>query len=76
VPRIRGAAKQHMAVMTPWFSELFAENRRLLGEDWWPYGLGANHKAVDTFLRYHYQQGRSKRLLTSEDIFVLELLDT
>jgi hypothetical protein len=40
--------KQHMAVITPWFSELFAENRALLGEDWWPYGLAANRKAVDT----------------------------
>ena len=41
-----GAAKQHMTVMTPWFSELFAENRRLLGEDWWPSGVGANRKAL------------------------------
>ncbi|MFJ9341986.1 4,5-dihydroxyphthalate decarboxylase [Streptomyces sp. NPDC101733] len=65
-----GAAKQHMAVITPWFSELFAENRALFGEDWWPYGLDANRKAVDTFLRYHHEQGLSKRLLTSEDIFV------
>ncbi|WP_433580367.1 4,5-dihydroxyphthalate decarboxylase [Nocardia brasiliensis] len=64
------AAKQHMAVITPWFSELFAENRALLGEDWWPYGLDANRKAVDTFLRYHHEQGLSQRLLTSEDIFV------
>ena len=71
-----GAAKQHMAVVTPWFSELFAENRELLGEDWWPYGLGANRKAVDTFLRYHHEQGLSKRLLTSDDIFVPELLGT
>lgn len=64
------AAKQHMAVITPWFSELFAENRALLGEDWWPYGLDANRKAVDTFLRYHHEQGLSERLLTSDDIFV------
>ncbi|GAA2569995.1 MULTISPECIES: substrate-binding domain-containing protein [Streptomyces] len=70
------AAKQHMSVITPWFSELFAENRALLGEDWWPYGVGANRKAVDTFLRYHYEQGLSKRLLTSEDIFVPSLLGT
>ncbi|QMU78351.1 4,5-dihydroxyphthalate decarboxylase [Streptacidiphilus sp. PB12-B1b] len=71
-----GAAKQHMAVMTPWFSELFAENRNLLGEDWWPYGLAANRKAVDTFLRYHHEQGLSKHLLTSQDIFVPGLLDS
>jgi 4,5-dihydroxyphthalate decarboxylase len=71
-----GASKQHMSVITPWFSELFAENRRQFGEDWWPYGVAANRKAVDTFLRYHHEQGLSKRLLTSEDIFVPGLLDT
>jgi len=70
------ASKQHMAVITPWFSKLFAENRALLGEDWWPYGIDANRKAVDTFLRYHHEQGLSKRLLTSEDIFVPGLLST
>lgn len=73
---LNDAAKQHMSVLTPWFSKLFEDNRRLLGEDWWPYGLGANRKAVETFLRYHHEQGLSKRLLTSEDIFVPEFLDT
>lgn len=68
------ASKQHMSLMTPWFSELFAENRRLLGEDWWPYGVEANRPAVDTFLRYHHEQGLSQHLLTSDDIFVPELL--
>jgi 4,5-dihydroxyphthalate decarboxylase len=71
-----GAAKQHMALMTPWFSELFAENRRLFGEDWWPYGVEANRTAIDTFLRYHYEQGLSTRQLTTEDIFVPDLLGT
>lgn len=71
-----GASKQHMSVITPWFSELFAENRAVFGEDWWPYGLDANRKAVDTFLRYGHEQGLSKRLLTSDDIFVPALLDT
>jgi len=71
-----GALKQHMGVITPWFSKHFEENRQLLGEDWWPYGLEANRKVLDTFLRYHHEQGLSKRLLTSEDIIVPALLDT
>ena len=69
-------AKQQPEVITPWFSELFAENRALLGEDWWPYGLTRNRTAVDTFLRYHYEQGLSQRRLSSEEIFVPELLDS
>lgn len=70
------APKQHMSLITPWFSSLFEANRRLLGEDWWPYGLEANRKAVDTFLRYHHEQGLSKHLLTSQDIFIPEFLGT
>ncbi|MFF0492106.1 ABC transporter substrate-binding protein [Nocardia sp. NPDC004068] len=70
------ARKQHMSVVTPWFSALFAENRALLGEDWWPYGLAANRRAVETFLRYHHEQGLSARRLTCAEVFVPELLDT
>lgn len=73
---LQGALKQHMDVVTPWFTKHFEENRALLGEDWWPYGLAANRKVVDTFLRYHYEQGLSTRPLTSEDIIVPALLDT
>ena len=70
------AVKQHMSLVTPWFSKLFQDNRQLLGEDWWPYGVRQNRKAVDTYLRYHHEQGLSKRLLTSDEIFVAEFLDT
>lgn len=71
-----GALKQHMAVMIPWFSQLFDENRHLLPSDWWSYGVEANRKAIDTFLRYHFEQGLSQQQLTCEDIFDPELLGT
>ncbi|WP_432037085.1 hypothetical protein [Streptomyces cucumeris] len=71
-----GALKQHMGVVTPWFSKHFEENRALLGEDWWPYGLGANRSVLDTFLRFQHEQGLSEGLLTSEDIIVPALFDT
>jgi hypothetical protein len=54
--------------MKPWLSELFDENQLLLGEDWWPYGV-ANRTTIDTFLRYHCEQGLSRRRLTCTDIF-------
>lgn len=71
-----GAVKQHMNLITPWFSSLFERNRRLMGDDWWPYGVERNRKAVDMFLRHHYEQGLSKTLLTIEDITAPALLDT
>lgn len=70
------AAKQHMALMTPWFSELFSENLRLLGDDWWPYGVESNRTAVDTFLRYAHEQGLVRERLVCEDIFVPSLLES
>jgi hypothetical protein len=72
----QGALKQHMAVMVPWFSQLFDDNRHLFPDDWWPYGVEANRQAIDTFLCYHFEQGLSQRRLTCEDIFVPELLGT
>ena len=72
----KGMIFNNMATMIPWFSKLIDEDRSLMGEDWWPYGLDANRKAVDAFLRYHFEQGLSKRRLTCEDIFLPELLGT
>ena len=72
----KGMTFNNMATMLPWFSKLIDEDRGLLGEDWWPYGMAANRKAVDAVLRYHHEQGLTKRRLTCEDIFLPELLGT
>ena len=72
----KGQIFNNMGIMLPWVTNLIDEDRRLLGDDWWPYGLKANRKAIDAFLRYHFEQRLSKRRLTCEDIFVPELLGT
>ena len=72
----KGLTFNNMAVMLPWFSKLVEEDRRLLGQDWWPYGMGANRKAVDTILRYHHEQGLTKRWFICEDLFAPGLLGT
>jgi hypothetical protein len=71
-----GRIFNHINIMVPWFSELFDEDRDFFAEDWWPYGIDANRAAVDTLLRYHHEQGLSRRRLTCEDVFVADLLDT
>ena len=68
--------EQHITSMIPWLTPLFDENRRLFPDDWWPYGVGANRVALDTYLRYHFEQGLSKRRLACEDLFVPDLLAT
>ena len=65
-----------MDVMLPWFSQLVGKDVALRGEDWWPYGIGANRRAIDAALRYQHEQGITERLFTAEEIFVPELLNT
>src|SRR3982074_3384528 len=65
-----------MPAMLPWFVSHVEEARREMGEDWWPYGLEANRHVLDTFLRYHHEQGLSKRRLKPEDLFARETLET
>lgn len=62
--------------MVPWMNALIERNGDQLGDNWWPYGIAANHTALDTYLRYHYQQGLSSRRWKIEDVFAPELLDS
>lgn len=61
--------------MLPWLSAHVEEARRELGNDFWPYGFNENRETVATFLRYHHEQGLSRRLLTPEDLFAPETLE-
>jgi hypothetical protein len=65
----------NITTMIPWLTALVTENRRVLGQDWWPYGIHRNRAALDTFLRYHCEQGLSSRRWTIEEVFVPYLLD-
>jgi hypothetical protein len=45
------------------------------GKDWWPYGIQKNRHVLETFLRYHHEQGLSDRLMAVEELFAPETLD-
>jgi 4,5-dihydroxyphthalate decarboxylase len=73
---VKGMTFNNMSFMHPWFSKLIGENRDLLGDDWWPYGIDANRAAIDAVLRYHHEQGLTERRFAIEDVFVPGLLGT
>ena len=52
--------------MLPWCSAERREARTLIGEDYWSYGLRATTTCSSTFLRYHHEQGLSRRRCTPE----------
>jgi hypothetical protein len=76
VEYLTGRIFNHIDVMVPCISALYDDNRSLFGYDWWPYGVAANRPSVEAFLRWHYEQGLSRRRLTCEAISAPELLNT
>jgi 4,5-dihydroxyphthalate decarboxylase len=61
-----------LPAMVPWLVAELEDTRREMGADWWPYGLAPNRAVLDTFLRYHHEQGLSRRRLAPEDLFARE----
>lgn len=62
--------------MLPWLTRHLEDTENILGKDFWPYGLEANQHNLDTFLRYHFEQGLSNRLLKAKDLFAPESLES
>lgn len=53
----------------PWYGQELEETRALMGENFWPYGIGPNRKTLETLFRYSHEQGLSSRKLTIEELF-------
>ena len=56
-------------VMLPFIEENIRAAKKLMGEDYWSYGLEPNRKALAAFLRHHFAQGLSVRLLDPAELF-------
>jgi len=65
-----------LKAMLPWLTHHVEETRALMGRDYWPYGFEPNRETLATFLRYHHEQGLSKRLLRPEELFAPESLES
>jgi 4,5-dihydroxyphthalate decarboxylase len=65
-----------LKAMLPWLHAHIEEARREMGEDYWAYGLDRNRETIATFLRYHHEQGLSKRRLEPEELFAPETAET
>lgn len=64
-----------LKTMLPWQIAAVEEAVALLGRDWWPYGFKPNRAVIDTFLRYHHEQGLSPRRLQPEELFAEECFE-
>jgi 4,5-dihydroxyphthalate decarboxylase len=64
-----------LQAMLPWASAEEERTRALMGDDYWPYGFAANAHALETFTRYSFEQGLSKRKLNPRELFAPETLE-
>jgi 4,5-dihydroxyphthalate decarboxylase len=52
-----------------------SEQRAILGDDAWPYGLEKNRHVVSTLMNYLYEQGLAKEKIEVEKLFAPNTLD-
>jgi 4,5-dihydroxyphthalate decarboxylase len=64
-----------LKAMLPWAHAHIEDAIRDMGEDYWSYGFEKNRETLDIFLRYHHEQGLSKRRLKPEELFAPETLE-
>ena len=62
--------------MLPWLHSHVEETEKVMGRDFWSYGLEPNVHTLRTFLRYSHEQGLSKRRLEPAELFAPESLES
>jgi 4,5-dihydroxyphthalate decarboxylase len=63
-------------VTLPWVTDELRRTREVMGDDYWPYGLTANLKALETQLRWSREDGLQARPVRLEQLFAPCVLDT
>lgn len=53
----------------PWLTYEGEEKMKLLGDDYFPYGIEDNRTTLEAFLKWTYEQGIAQRHLKPEDLF-------
>ena len=65
-----------LKAMLPWLVAHVEAAKREMGPDWWSYGLAPNRHVLATFLRYHREQGLSKKRLSPAALFAPETTES
>jgi 4,5-dihydroxyphthalate decarboxylase len=59
----------HLHATLPWPVFAYDHARKVMGEDYWPYGAYENKHALETLARYSFQQGLSVRQVALDEMF-------
>jgi 4,5-dihydroxyphthalate decarboxylase len=70
------AQRNALKVMLPWLDQHLTDTIAVLGPRYWDYGLEANRTVLETFSRYHHEQGLSSRPRRAEEIVLAQAGDS
>jgi 4,5-dihydroxyphthalate decarboxylase len=68
-------AYQALAVALPWAPADIDRVRRIMGEDFWPYGIPRNRAAIEALARYSHAQGLATHAVPLEELFAAGTLE-
>jgi 4,5-dihydroxyphthalate decarboxylase len=63
------ATTTSLKVTLPWVTQEYEDTCKLMGSNYWPYGINANRKELESVMRYVHQQGLVERRLKFHDLF-------
>jgi 4,5-dihydroxyphthalate decarboxylase len=53
----------------PWVTDAADKGKKLLGDDYFPYGIEPNRRTLEAFLRWAFEQGILQRQMKPEELF-------
>ncbi len=59
----------------PWLESYIEEIWKIMGRDFWSYGIQANHHVLETYIRYLYEQHLIERPIPVEELFASNTAD-
>jgi 4,5-dihydroxyphthalate decarboxylase len=62
-----------LRIALPWLIDYVEETWRVLGKDYWAYGLEANRATLTAIGRYVFEQGLSPRVVSPDELFAPDL---
>ena len=56
-------------VSSAWLQPLIEEEKAIIGEDWFPYGIEQNRPTIEALLQYTHEHGLTDRRVKLEELF-------
>jgi 4,5-dihydroxyphthalate decarboxylase len=60
----------------PWFVNEVRQTKKILGEDFWSYGIEKNLRVIQTLMEYSAEQGLIKKRMKIEELFATNTLES